>query len=422
MSCESHLCDSGRTGLYVGCAKGELIDSIKVHFGLQSNCSILGGALEETPLCNSTMAQDILSECTDERDCIINATKIVSKSCEHATSLTAQISCQSPDDSSGIDILTVLVLVLYCCISFALGTTLTLDLFRQIWKEKRVAFVIGWCSQFGFMPLMAFVLSHAFQLDSLIAIGVVLVGSAPGGSTSNLMTYWVDGNVSLSIAMSTASTLCSLFMLPMLWVVYIETGFARGKSIKLPFTSILITLLTIIVPVLCGLYVRYVNTHRKCGPSQYRLLIHEWFEKIGSVLGALFLIAAMATGIRDHPELMNPSEYPKEWIIAAMFQPLGCGFGYLMAYMLRLSGDDCRAICLETGVQSYPMVLAVTSLSFSGCTRTMINTFPYISGVWYVVSSAWILVILKAFSPRTKPTTVGGKSFTNVQSIPSAIS
>ena len=57
-------------------------------------------------------------------------------------------------------------------------------------------------SQFLLMPPVMFGLAHAFGLPSRVAIGVVLMGSAPGGSTSNLLTSWAGGNVALSVAMS----------------------------------------------------------------------------------------------------------------------------------------------------------------------------------------------------------------------------
>ena len=58
--------------------------------------------------------------------------------------------------------------------------------------------------------------THIFGLSANYAIGVILCGMAPGGSTSNLLVYWVNGNVALSVAMSVASTICCLFMIPLL--------------------------------------------------------------------------------------------------------------------------------------------------------------------------------------------------------------
>lgn len=72
--------------------------------------------------------------------------------------------------------------------------------------------MIGWISQFGFMPLFAYAVARAFEYDTMLAIGFIICGCAPGGSTSNLLTSLVHGNVALSMAMSAASTLCASFM------------------------------------------------------------------------------------------------------------------------------------------------------------------------------------------------------------------
>ena len=124
-------------------------------------------------------------------------------------------------ENSGIDTFTLLILLLIFVIIFAMGTTCTLDDFKEVWEHKKRAIIVGWLSQFGFMPLFAFSMARAFEFDDLVAVGVVLCGAAPGGTTSNLFTYWVGGNVSLSIAMSLASTACAVFMLPLLTEIYV---------------------------------------------------------------------------------------------------------------------------------------------------------------------------------------------------------
>jgi len=174
-------------------------------------------------------------------------------------------------------------------------------------------------------------------------------------------------------------TVCALFMFPLLFAVYVK--------------SIFLTLLTIAVPVFIGMLIRRSNTRRKIG----KLFVHEWIERAGSALGAIMLVAALFLAIRAEPDLMDPSEYPREWIIAALFQPFGCTFGYAIARLCGLDRSDARAICLETGVQSGPMILAVTALSFNGCTRRRIEAPVYILAVWYVISSAWVIIFIRYF-------------------------
>ena len=92
-------------------------------------------------------------------------------------------------------------------------------------------------------------------------------------------------------------------------------------------------------------------------------------QLVGSTLGGLFLLAAVVTGISDNPDLMKPSVYPGEWVLAAFFQPVGCLFGLCAATLAGLDGRDRITVALETGVQNYTLVIAICSLTYSGCTR-----------------------------------------------------
>ena len=160
-------------------------------------------------------------------------------------------SCDNAVDGLQIDTLSILTLLVICFIhlSLAVGTTVVLEEMRQIYRSKKRAFLLGWVSQFGFMPLMAFAFARYLDFDQLVAVGVVLVGMAPGGSTSNLFTLWARGNVALSVAMSAASTTCALFMLPLLYLLYVRVGLGLGDALDLPVVNIVIALLTIVVPV-----------------------------------------------------------------------------------------------------------------------------------------------------------------------------
>jgi predicted Na+-dependent transporter len=97
-----------------------------------------------------------------------------------------------------------------------------------------------------------------------------------------------------------------------------------------------------------------------------------------------FLLVALRTGMSNNPELFDPATFGKEWGMSALFQPLGAAFGYIAARLSGLEPADARAVCLETGVQSYPVVLAIIGLSYSGCDRVQMSVFPLIATFWYI--------------------------------------
>ena len=308
-------------------------------------------------------------------------------------------TCTDAVDGPVIDTLAVVTLLVICFIALATGTNVVVDDLRLIWQSKRRAFLIGWASQFGFMPCMAYLFALAFDFDKLVAVGVVLVGMSPGGSTSNLFTMWAKGNVALSIAMSAASTVCAFFMIPLLFVIYVRGGLGLNDELSLPVTNLLIALFSIVVPVAAGAYIRHANTSMEIGGKR----VYKWVELVGSVVGGGFLVAAIISGASGNPDLMNPGDYPRHWALAAIFQPIGCLFGLAAAHAARLPGADVRAVCLETGVQNYALIIALVQLSFSGCTQERVNEFVLISSLWYVISSVWLTLALRLIHARLYP-------------------
>jgi len=88
---------------------------------------------------------------------------------------------------------------------------------------------------------------------------------APGGSTSNLFTYFVDGNVALSITMSFLSTVCAVFMIPLLWFIYISQFSEQGATV--PYKELMQVALLILLPVIIGALIRFFSRHHRCGFS-----------------------------------------------------------------------------------------------------------------------------------------------------------
>eukprot|EP01046_Picozoa_sp_COSAG06_P037372 COSAG06_NODE_4212_length_4471_cov_4.076624_3_plen_188_part_00 len=116
--------------------------------------------------------------------------------------------CESVD----FDVFTMVSILFIFTVMMAMGATLSLDEFRRVLREQKKGVAVGWCCQFGIMPLLSYICAKAAGFDTLTATGLILCGCAPGGSTSNLFTYWAKGDLALSITMSTCSTAAAIAM------------------------------------------------------------------------------------------------------------------------------------------------------------------------------------------------------------------
>ena len=136
-------------------------------------------------------------------------------------------------------------------VMFGMGTTLDLKDFALVLKRPLDVF-IGACAQFLIMPGLAYVIATAFDLDPALTAGVVLVGTCPGGTSSNVITFMSKGDVALSVTMTSVSTVLSPILTP--FITYKLIGERIAFDPIGMFWSIV---QIVIVPICLGLAVKY---------------------------------------------------------------------------------------------------------------------------------------------------------------------
>lgn len=146
----------------------------------------------------------------------------------------------------GVD-LSILIVPLIQIIMFGMGTTLSIADFGRVFKMPWPV-LVGFVLQFSVMPLAGFTIARLFGFEAEIAAGVVLIGSCPGGVASNLMTFLANGDVALSVTMTSCSTLMSPIMTPFLMKVL------ASQYVPVNFFEMMFSIINmIIVPIVAGL-------------------------------------------------------------------------------------------------------------------------------------------------------------------------
>ena len=132
-------------------------------------------------------------------------------------------------------------------VMFGMGMTLRVEDFRTVLRHPHEV-AIGVVAQFLVMPLVALLLVKAFGLPPELAIGVILVGTCPGGTASNVISYLAKGDVALSVSMTMTTTLLAPIVTPAL------TYLLAGAWIQVSFTSMMISIAEMVLaPVILGL-------------------------------------------------------------------------------------------------------------------------------------------------------------------------
>ena len=141
-------------------------------------------------------------------------------------------------------------------VMFGMGLTLKPVDFALVFKRPK-EILIGAIAQFTIMPLLAFALGKIFGLEVGLLAGVILVGTCPGGTASNVITYLSKGDVALSVSLTALSSIITLFTLPLIMQM-VTSAVGQQVGIQLPIKNLLMqNLVTMLLPILIGIIIRY---------------------------------------------------------------------------------------------------------------------------------------------------------------------
>lgn len=262
-----------------------------------------------------------------------------------------------------------------------MGATLTPAVFAQVLRRPR-GVLIGLASQFGWMPLLAYGLAAVLELPGDLALGLLIVGCTPGGTTSNMFTYYSRADLGLSISMTVASTIAAVVMMPALLWLYV--GRMAGTALAVPYGNIVTTLALVLVPVGLGMWLR-----ARRPAAAVRL------EAIGSASGVAVLALLVGTSLwRNWADL---GAVPAVGYLAAVsLGVLGMGLGYLAARQLGLDVPARRAVSLETGIQNSPLAFAIVLASFPESSQTRILWLPLVYALFVLISASVVTLRFRA--------------------------
>lgn len=288
---------------------------------------------------------------------------------------------------------TALIALLLIILMFGMGATLTVERFREVLANPR-AVLIGLASQFGWMPLLAYLLARAFALPTEAAIGLIIMGTCPGGTTSNMFAYYARADVALSVSMTAASKLVGVVLMPLSLLLYARPF--TDAQVTIPYVDIVKTLLLLLVPVAVGMALR------KRRGERFALRA----EKAGSLAGLAVLVLLVATAVIRNADLfvtITPAMYAASILLGV----LGMVLGDLAARVARLPTPQRRAVSLETGIQNSPLAFAIIATSFQGALQNEMLKLPMLYALFVLIEASLITLVYRRRSALTLPATVG---------------
>jgi BASS family bile acid:Na+ symporter len=247
-----------------------------------------------------------------------------------------------------------------------MGMTLRVGDFAVV-ARRPWALLLGVAAQYAGMPLLGYGLAVALDLSPALAAGIMLVGSAPGGTASNVMVYLARGDTALSVAMTTVSTLLAPLLTPLL-VLWLADEFLPVETGAL-FVSIV---QIVLVPVILGVLLRAV-----AGRIVDRVLPALPLVSVAGITAVVVIVVAASSDTVLSVGLL---------VVLAVVLHNGFGYavGYLIARATGLPMPGRRAVSIEVGMQNSGLAAALATVHFSPAAALPAAIFS----VWHNVSGS----------------------------------
>ena len=253
-------------------------------------------------------------------------------------------------------------------VMFGMGMTLRFEDFHMLAKRPWEVGV-GALAQFTLMPLIAWALVKLFALPPDIAIGVVLVGTCPGGTASNVITYLAKGDVALSVAMTMTTTLLAPLVRPFLtWVL-------AGAWVDISLVAMMKSIaMMVLCPVIAGLLVNHF-----AGKFVEKFLpVLPLISVIAIALLVGGVVALSAEKLFAHGLLI--------FLVVILHNGFGLLCGYTLAKVFHLTPAKARAVAIEVGMQNSGLAASLAVMYFNPLAAVPGAIFS----LWHNVSGSFL--------------------------------
>jgi len=263
------------------------------------------------------------------------------------------------------------IIYLLALVMLGMGMTLQLDDFKKLLSLKALI-LLGLLLQFTIMPLSAWLISIALGLSLPLLTGMLLVGTCPGGTASNVICYLAKGNVALSLTLTSCSTLAAIIATPMLTWIYL------GQSIEVPVINMFSSMLKIVLlPVALGIMINHFFGEKL--NSLIRIFPSISIPSICLIIA--IIIASNQTSLRNMAFIL---------VGAVVLHNLsGLILGYIFSKLLGHNEETSKTLAIEVGMQNSGLAVALASQYF----QPMAALPGAVFSIWHNLSGSILATI-----------------------------
>ena len=258
----------------------------------------------------------------------------------------------------GVNILNLLLSI----VLFTMGTTLKVEDFTNVFKKPK-EISVGIATQYIAMPLIALALAKIFSLNEALTVGLVLVGTVPGGTASDVITFLSNGDVALSVSLTAISTVIAPIITPLITLILI------GNHIHFnPVDMFLSIIEIVIIPIMIGLMLNYK--------------FPDFCERLKVYLPALsaIVICLIVAGVigANKQAILTSSSIIILVIMMQYFLAMMLGFG--VAYLAGMGKKQIITVAIELAFQNSGLSTGLAKAHFPSLAQATVPGALY--SVW----------------------------------------
>lgn len=272
------------------------------------------------------------------------------------------------------------ITTLLMIVMFGMGLTLSPEDFAIVFKRPKDV-ILGCIAQFAIMPFLAFALGKVFVLDDALLVGVILVGTCPGGTASNVMTYLAKGDVALSVGMTSVSTLLAPVLTPALTYLLLR------ETISVDTMAMFLSIVKVVIlPIAAGFIInKFFNETTQKAVKALPLV---------SVTAIVMIVASVVAA--NSAKIMSTGLIV--FTVVILHNILGYALGYGVAMLVKAPLAKKKAIAIEVGMQNSGLAASLAATSFP---NLALATVPgAIFSVWHNISGAILANIFAAMNDK----------------------
>lgn len=235
-------------------------------------------------------------------------------------------------------------------IMLGMGMTLVTSDFSRILKNPK-SILIGLTNQLILLPIIGFSLAIAFNLDPIMAVGLMILATCPGGPTSNLITQVCRGNIALSVTLTAIASIVCVFTIPFILSYALEYfGTDTNVTIKLPIMDTILQIMGItIIPISIGMGIRRFK-------RDFAKRMERPMRIASTVIFILVFIAVIAANFNIMGKAMK-----EVGLVTLLLNVITTGLGYMAARLFKLNFKSAISITVESGIQNGTLAIVIAT-------------------------------------------------------------